>query len=149
MKHKQAAPPPIHRTDKYPGSSPYPLYKLYKCGLIVHDDRPSMHTARCAKARKPEGMKTVIFKYPLVHGVNDVRLPAGARVLSVGAQGEQVVLWALVSAAEHPARSRTFRVAMTGEVFELPIERPQSNEFVGTCTTQQGFVFHVFELRAS
>lgn len=84
-----------------------------------------------------------IFKYILPAG-DEVRIlmPAFAEVLSVGAQGENICVWALVD-PDMPPLHRTFRIAGTGH----PIEDSEKWKFVGTVQLYGGsLVFHVFEL---
>lgn len=88
-----------------------------------------------------------IFKYPLMpppatdSPYSDVEMPEGARVLSVGVQGDDaMVVWALVD-PEAKKVVRRFAVYPTGlsEVSEHPVN------FVGTVMFERGrLVFHVF-----
>lgn len=40
----------ISPAKKYPGSTPCPLCKTcLECGLIAHDDKPTMHKVTCSK----------------------------------------------------------------------------------------------------
>lgn len=90
-----------------------------------------------------------IFKYtlqpPLQPGaVSVVEMPRDARVLSVGAQGSSMVLWAVVDSTQ-PMVKRRFTVLPTGaEYTGVSMAR-----FVGTVQFQsgaeRGLVFHVFE----
>lgn len=90
-------------------------------------------------------MKT-IFKYPLNVGYNDLRLPQGARVLTVQTQNNVINLWAEVPVAngsghEPETQLRTFNVYGTG--------RPIPNEpgrYIGTVQQLQGaLVWHIYE----
>ena len=82
-----------------------------------------------------------IWKYPFeITDLFDLLLPLGARVLSVGMQGEQPCLWAMVEPSNTP-EARSFAVVGTGH--PLPS---------GTATyldtfQQPPFVWHLFELR--
>ena len=94
-------------------------------------------------------MKT-IWKYRLDDKENVVELPQGAQVLSAGAQGNQIYIWALIDEAfasgDAPRDKRTFEVLGTGwegvdlspcAAFIGTVQMP--NTIVGT------LVFHVFE----
>lgn len=93
----------------------------------------------------------VIWKYPLNPGVNTLQLPAGATVLSVAAQGQDVVLWAYVDPDPNtPKEPRTFVAFATGEKFDDDPIGP----FIGTvrmpvdpifAALVPELVFHVFE----
>ena len=95
-----------------------------------------------------------VFKYtlhpdPPSTGI-DVMLPVGARVLSVGIQGDRIVCWALVSGRSYndqPPAPRRFVVMPTGAVSAEELDRMR---FVGTVQFKprvigaSEFVFHVF-----
>lgn len=85
-----------------------------------------------------------VFKYQLQNGGRAVvMMPKFARVLSVGNQHEELMLWALVDDTNDP-ESRTFFVAVTGQ--ELWLYR-QTDPFIGTVLFDNGgFVVHVFEV---
>lgn len=109
------------------------MHYCEECGYYRSDG----HTAACSRRPKKE-----IWKFTLEPG-KPLQMPYDARVLSVGAQGDQITLWALVS----PTRGREERLFIavpTGvEVDNLTLGR-----FVGTVQMQvQGvhLVFHVFE----
>jgi hypothetical protein len=87
-------------------------------------------------------MKTV-YKYALpIEDEVRIPLPAFAEVLSVGVQGENLFVWALVDPSI-PNLHKTFRIAGTGH----PIEEPEKWKFIGTVFLYEGsFVAHVFEL---
>ncbi len=81
-----------------------------------------------------------IYKYPLkVADIQTIKMPADARLLSVGDQGGVLTLWARVD-TEAELVPTTFAIYGTGN----PIETPESDEvYIGT--TQMGpFVWHVF-----
>jgi hypothetical protein len=82
-----------------------------------------------------------IWKFPLlVTDLQSVALPAGAKLLSVQAQGDMPQLWALVdemAAIEH----RTFATYGTGD--PIPSD---PGAYVGTYQIRGGtLVLHVFE----
>ena len=87
-------------------------------------------------------MKTV-FKYELPMGDEvRVKMPAFARVLSVGVQYEHLFVWALVD-KDVPELHKTFRIAGTGH----PIEDVDKWNFIGTVQMASGqLIFHIFEL---
>lgn len=75
--------------------------------------------------------------------VSAVKMPQGAKVLSVGNQGEQIMLWALVD-AEAMQEERLFRVIGTGWDIEPDFD---ATKFVGTVSLLGGkLIFHIFEL---
>jgi hypothetical protein len=90
----------------------------------------------------------------LAPGEVDVRMPAGARVLSVGIQGvnkgpafEQVVVWATVDTTTNLRAHQLFRFRKlyTGSPFE---RRP--GDFIGTVQAvypEGEIVLHVFQSR--
>jgi hypothetical protein len=88
-------------------------------------------------------MAKVIYKYPLkVTDVQEVQMPAGARVLSAQMQqqpfGEILCVWALVETDE-PNEARRFYVVGTGN----PAAHVAPLQFVGT-VRDEPFVWHVF-----
>lgn len=90
-------------------------------------------------------MRTV-HKYRLDFTQGDLaspRLPAAAQVLSVGHQGNNLYLWALVEPDGPIDLTRVFRIAGTGH----PIEGDDDLRFLGTAHMQGGaLVLHVFEV---
>lgn len=90
-----------------------------------------------------------VFKYPLASvGMNEVMLPLGAQVLSVGfqtpVQGQELFLWALVFEQREPLHARRFYVAETGA--EMPMV---ATKLVGRAEFLVGrfpYVVHVFEV---
>jgi len=86
-------------------------------------------------------MTGVIWKYGLeITDAQSVRMPFGAVVLGVGAQGDALVMWARHDADEKRREHRAFLVLGTGNGF--PVEVLGCH--VGS--VQMGpFVWHVFE----
>lgn len=93
-----------------------------------------------------------IFKYPLpmeVAGLvaqwnlrSEIELPAGAEILSVQAQNNTPVLWALVD-PEAPKEKRKLVLLNTGG--EMPTD-VSFHRFLGTFQLNGGgLVFHLFE----
>lgn len=87
-----------------------------------------------------------IFKYQIVPEPGataaDVEMPHGARLLSVGAQGDDMVVWAIVD-PQAKAVVRRFAVYPTG-LTEVPAH---PGRFLGTVMFEGGrLVFHVFEV---
>ncbi|EIL4347344.1 hypothetical protein LLL46_003594 [Salmonella enterica subsp. enterica serovar Saintpaul] len=84
-----------------------------------------------------------IWKYVLEPQIT-LDMPAGATILSVGAQGDDICLWARVD-TDAPAEPRRFLVAGTG----MPLsESFNGARFIGTVQmTLAGvsLVMHVFE----
>ena len=82
-----------------------------------------------------------VFKYQLaIADEQTLQIPAGAQLLSVAEQRQQLCLWALVD-DEVPLAPRRIRVAGTGHSIEgAPV-------FLGTVLLMGGdFVAHVFEV---
>lgn len=72
---------------------------------------------------------------------NQTMIAEGAKLLSVGFQGWQLMVWALVDPDAKLVR-RKLLVMPTG----FRVDRPLSEQhFVGTATTAEGLVFHVFD----
>lgn len=87
----------------------------------------------------------IVFKYQLTQTINGwltVRMPVGAKVLSVDVQNGIVCLWALVDESVSEREMRRFLVVGTGRGFTPT--KPIS--FVGTVLLMNGeLVLHVFE----
>ena len=99
-------------------------------------------------------MTRVVWKYALLYpGVTTVFIPEGAEVLTVGMQGADLVLWALVD-PDARQTARDFWVLMTGERVSAAPGR-----YLGTVTLGRGLrefgifpdgiVAHVFEEETS
>lgn len=84
-------------------------------------------------------MKTV-WKYTLTPEAT-LEMPVGAKILSVQAQQDEVVMWALVD-TEAKLEKRGFLVYGTGN--QIPYHNVQ---YLGTAQLSEGsLVFHVFEV---
>ncbi len=82
-----------------------------------------------------------IYKYTLNPKDLNVRMPIGARLLSVAEQNNQICVWAEVD-SEADTELVGFEVFGTGH--ELT---DNNHEFVGTALMDDGdFVFHVYKL---
>lgn len=89
--------------------------------------------------------KRVVFKYPLNYGTQQVFMPRYARPLSVGVQGQSIVMWAAIEPDAELVEHRV-HVVLTGEGFEF---NPGDCLFLGTVTIPtnmlpNGLVAHVF-----
>lgn len=86
-------------------------------------------------------MSRAIYKFPFaVEDVQHVVMPPGAKILSVGVQDQQPVLWADVE-DNGEYTGRRIAVAVTGS------EPPSDGTFVGTFMLAAGrFVGHVYDL---
>lgn len=89
---------------------------------------------------------TTIYKYELKpQELNEVPMPTGARLLSVGAQGPALMLWALVDITKPMAKRRVI-TALTGKPFPVQL-CPVA--FVGTAQMQlhreTELVLHVYD----
>ena len=85
-------------------------------------------------------MPEVVWKYTLSEVVNEVEIPAGATLLMVAEQHNEICLWAKVNPAAEKA-TRTFQVVGTGHA-----ELDGTETYLGSAQLNNGnFVFHVFE----
>ncbi len=87
-----------------------------------------------------------VYKYtlPLTDADAVLRMPPGARLLSVQCQGGALCLWALVNTYAERSHERTFRVHGTGH----PVPDVDRLEYVGTAMMHNGaLVWHVFEVK--
>lgn len=88
-----------------------------------------------------------IFKYPIVGNArnNEIEMPAGAEILSVGQQNGDLYLWAIVN-PQKDLVVRSIAVVLTGETY-APAEGPF--KFIGTVQIPNRiigeYVVHVFE----
>lgn len=82
----------------------------------------------------------VIFKYPLeLTGLQQIEMPADARILHVGMQRDIPTLWALVEPNAQET-TRGFHIVGTGH------EASPSWTHLGTClTSDHQFAWHIFE----
>lgn len=91
---------------------------------------------------------STIWKFPLILvDENRVPMPAGARILSVQVQSDEVshgfavMLWAFVSPSAS-AVTRVIRIVGTGN----PASGCENLPFIGTVQTHEGrYVWHVFD----
>lgn len=85
-----------------------------------------------------------VFKYRIPIGdYVELKLPKGAKILSVAAQNDEPFLWALVN-PNMPWETRLFRFAGTGHPITEPPERLQ---FISTFQMRHGsLIFHFFEI---
>ncbi|HFQ5182182.1 TPA: hypothetical protein ACGUW2_004178 [Vibrio vulnificus] len=83
-----------------------------------------------------------VFKYKLEVVTNtQIELPANSEILSVGTQGKDICLWALVGAGQE-TNVRTFAVLPTGATIPSNVDC----SFLGTVHFHEyGEVYHVFE----
>lgn len=86
-------------------------------------------------------MTQLIHKYPLqLTELQTIKLPKGAKIVSVQEQRGVICVWALYS-PPCEMENRTFQIAGTGQPFEF--KGPPANAW----TVQQGgYVWHVFEV---
>lgn len=84
-----------------------------------------------------------IYKYPLKKDVcNIIELPLSTKILSVEAQGENIVLYGLMDTEEQITVPYEFRIYGTGKEIEVDLE-PYT--FLGTVNLYDGMVMaHVF-----
>ena len=83
-----------------------------------------------------------IFKYELpIADYLDIAMPYGARVLSVGVQGQDILVWALVD-PKAPIVVHMFAIRETGHPVLPEVEQ---GDFLGTIFSGP-FVWHIFDL---
>jgi hypothetical protein len=79
-------------------------------------------------------MKTV-YKYP----VGDIQIPKGAKILTAGIQGDDILIWAEVD-TEQVLEHRTVHVYGTGHLI------PDNACYIATLFDWNGFVWHIYEV---
>lgn len=88
-----------------------------------------------------------IYKYPMNSWDCVISMPIGAEIVSCGYQGSDIVVWALVDtdlgAVHDFRRLRSFN---TGEAIDPAHDLLG---FVGTVTSDNGIVWHVYEVSRS
>jgi hypothetical protein len=83
-----------------------------------------------------------IYKY-LLQDTQNIELPKGARILSVGQQKNMIFIWAVIDPTQ-PKEIRRFHVFGTGHL--VPEHIANCGYFIGTVHLFDGaLVFHVFE----
>lgn len=97
-------------------------------------------------------MSDRVWKYvlpePHRNGRAFVDMPADVEPLSVGIQGDEIVVWALVDpdyeppSGYMPSGPRRFIVANTG--MDIP-GFPEGAKFLGTVTSATGIVWHIWD----
>jgi len=80
-----------------------------------------------------------IYKYPIRPNIKTYELPKNARILSVGVQNGEIMIWVLVD-PDAERENRIIEIFPTGFV---DIDNATRN-FIGTVFIGD-FVFHVFE----
>lgn len=107
-------------------------------------------------------MKTV-YRYEINQAINDVKLPVGAKILSVGiskgwkyspvdsynpvddtrTQVEIISMWALVD-TDSSVETRRFLVFGTGA--DMSATETYTLDFIGTVQKSNQYAFHIFEV---
>ena len=82
-----------------------------------------------------------IYKYEIPVGGGAIQMPNSAKILSVGVQGESLMLWAEVD-PERSEYARLFEVFGTGH--KILSDMVTSREFIGTAFMSD-LVWHVYE----
>lgn len=83
-----------------------------------------------------------IYKYEIAFGGEHIQMPFGSTILSVKAQNEKVVVYALVNPDEKETEYHQFLVIPTGSRADLT----PTDLFLGTVLLYNGeFVLHIFE----
>lgn len=85
-----------------------------------------------------------IYKYQVQAGDDfEIRMPHGARVLSVATQHDEPQIWALVDDESRAFSPRKFKLLGTGH----PADHIATDRYVGTFQVRGGaLVFHLFEV---
>lgn len=83
----------------------------------------------------------IVYKYPLTQPHTGLELPFGAQILTAQMQGNQIVIWALLSEREVRTVRRLIFAVNTGDPFDL-----SSLNHIATVTSSNGIVWHVFEV---
>lgn len=81
-----------------------------------------------------------IWKYEVTPDQMWAEMPVGSQVLSAGAQGKSMVIWAMVDPEAEATEYRHFDIYGTGHSMN-----DNSGAFVDTVQFANGLVFHVFE----
>lgn len=85
----------------------------------------------------------MVWKYKLSSNHEEITMPIGATLLSVGFQDSELMLWALVDSSLIKEKIK-FRILGTGHVIENNIINAQ---FIGTAIDMEsGLVFHVWKI---
>ena len=85
-------------------------------------------------------MKIYKYPFPVIQNVT-IKMPKGARILTVQMQGENPYIWAIVD-QNMTKEDRHFKVYGTGHDLNMK----QNEEYIGTW--QEGsFVWHLFEVK--
>lgn len=85
-------------------------------------------------------MKHKIWKFEIPLQDKKAQMPAGAQILSVGVQGDEIMVWAVCN-PNHPFVTRYFPIFGTG--FEMNLQ-DRGRPFLGT-VFQGPYVWHVFD----
>ncbi len=91
---------------------------------------------------------TNIFKYKITALDQNIKIPKGAEILSVGVQKGEIMIWALVDVKEVAEEliTRKFLVTGTGwDVSSFKEDKESDFIFIGTVFIDV-YVFHVFDL---
>jgi hypothetical protein len=83
-----------------------------------------------------------IWKYGLdIADTQELPLPLGAEILSVGVQNDNLVLWAICDPYQQTRSPRTIEIFGTGH----SIDRDTRRKFIGT-VQMSSLVWHIFEV---
>lgn len=88
-------------------------------------------------------MSSIIYKYSILPGGQEIQLPKEAKVLDVQAQRGEPQMWVLLDPAA-PTCARHFVALPTGRPFE--VKEAHRLDYIGTFQLQEGYlVYHLFE----
>ena len=84
-----------------------------------------------------------IHKYNITR-LRIIEIPLMATILSVGIQGQEIVLWAKVD-TDNKITTRKFNTYGTGWDIDDQCADSAVEVYLGTVTSPEGYVWHVFE----
>ena len=85
-------------------------------------------------------MDRVVYKYGVMPGYNLLNIPVGSKIVHVGEQNYGLYIW-VEQDPSRPIEYKTINVYGTGDAI-----RNQHEHHVGSVVTQNGLVWHVYEM---
>jgi hypothetical protein len=82
-----------------------------------------------------------VYKYDITKG-NAVRVPVGAKPLSVIGQNDSIVMYALVNTREKKTELKYYMILGTG--WEVENNPDDNYKFLGTAVIKNTWVYHVW-----
>lgn len=108
-------------------------------GVLIAEPSPNGKSGGRAVA---EQQVRSVWKYPMTGPITKLDLPGGAEILTVQLQSGEPMLWAKVDPDAITTESRTFIAVGTGQA----IHDAHPLAYVATFQTEEGLVWHVFEV---